>query len=256
VIFQYQEGVSLFHRIDPLSKFIWLICISILALSHDNALGQMILFLATTIIGIFWAKMSLRTLWKGMRIPFWLGLPYFVLQLVFVSGDTELIRFGSFVISEEALNFSAAISLRLWILFLASLLFIATTDPRDVVLTLSQKLFVPYRFAYALSIALRFIPVLEAEAAIIRAAQKIRGLGSPKGLRNKWAWQKRFIISVFVSAVRRVEKTAINMELRGFGLHQERTYRQPLIFPPRGIALAVISVILTVAILCLQVLSD
>lgn len=252
MIFQYQQGDSLFHRIDPLSKFIWLVCVSILSLSHENALGQTTIFLTTMIIGVYGAKMSLRTLWRGMRIPFWFGLPYLGLQLIFVSGETELIRFGSFVITEEALNFAVAISIRLWILVLASLIFIATTDPRDVVLTLAQKLYVPYRFAYAISIALRFIPTLEAEAAMIRAAQKIRGLGTPKGLRNKLAWQRRFLMSVFVSAVRRVEKTAINMELRGFGLHHHRTYRRNLLISTKGIALSTLSVVLTILILILQ----
>lgn len=249
MIFQYQQGVSLFHQIDPLSKFIWLVCISVLSLSHENALGQLILFLTTLIIGIFGAKMSLRTLWRGMRIPFWFGLPYLGLQLIFVPGETELYQLGGFVLTEEALNFAVAISLRLWILVLASLIFIATTDPRDVVLTLAQKLWVPYRFAYAISIALRFIPTLEAEASVIRAAQRIRGQGDPKGLKNKLAWQKRFLMSVFVSAVRRVEKTAINMELRGFDLYPSRTYRRILTLPKKGIALSTLSLICVIIIL-------
>jgi energy-coupling factor transport system permease protein len=241
MIFQYQQGVSLFHRLDPLSKFVWLMSISILSIGFENVLAQAVLLLTVILTGVYLAGLPLHSIWKGIRIPFWFGIPYFGMQLVFLSGETELVRLWGLVLTTEALDYAGAVSLRLLILVLASLLFIATTDPRDLVLVLAQKLFVPYRFAYSISIALRFLPILEAEAALIRAAQRLRGLGEPKGFRNKLAWQKRFAAAVFISAVRRVEKTAIVMELKGFGLYSDRTYRHFVTISPAGIILSITS---------------
>ncbi|WP_025027215.1 energy-coupling factor transporter transmembrane component T family protein [Caldalkalibacillus mannanilyticus] len=245
MIFQYQPGNSCFHRLDPLSKFIWLLCVSILSLWYESALIQSILFLCIVGAGIGLANMNLRSIWKGLRIPFWFGLPYFVLQLIFLPGETVLWTIGAWFLTAEALDFALAITCRLLILFLASLLYIKTTDPQDVVLVLAQKLHIPYRFAFAISLALRFLPLLESEAEQIRNAQRRRGLGQSQGIKAKLAWAKRFIFSVFVSAVRRAETTAIMMEGKGFGLHPERTYRRWITISPAGLALSLSSVFLT-----------
>jgi energy-coupling factor transport system permease protein len=249
MIFQYQQDSSLFHRVDPISKFIWLTCISILTIYYEEAIIQMTLFIAILLIAIVMVNMPLTLLWKGLRIPFWFGFPYFVLQLIFVPGQTELIQLGGFIVTSEAFDFAIAITLRLLTLILASLLFIYSTDPRDLVLALAQKVKIPYRFAYGISIALRFLPILEAEAAIIRDAQRIRGIGAPKSLTDKLTWWKRFSLAVFISAVRRVEKTAIVMEVKGFGAHSDRTYRRTLLIPFTGILLSTSSVVVTVAVL-------
>lgn len=247
--FQFQQGDSVFHRIDPLSKFIWLVCISSLSLFYENLLGQAILFITITLTGIYWAQLPLYRLWKSIRFAFWFGIPYFILQLIFVSGHTELLNIGNFVLTKEALYYAGAISLRLLSLVLASFLFIATTDPRDIVLILSQKLYVPYRFAYGISIALRFLPILQSEASLIRAAQKLRGQDEAIGLRNKLFWYKRFALKVFISAVRRVEETAIVMETKGFGIHQNRTYRKIITIPAMGIVLSIFSIVVSLFIL-------
>lgn len=247
MIFQFQHGDSLFHRIDPLSKCIWLICISVLTLSYRIAALQGALLLTVLLTGILCAQLTPYAIWRGIRFPFWFGLPYFALQLLFVPGTTELARIGTFTLTAEALDFAASVSLRLLILVLASLLFIYTTDPRDVVLAMAQKLRVPYRIAFAVSIALRFLPILEAEAALIRAAQKLRGQGEPARLSDRIAWRKRFALAVFTSAVRHVRQTAEAMDMKAFGLYQRRTYRRALTIPRSGITIAAASCVLTIA---------
>jgi energy-coupling factor transport system permease protein len=246
MIYQYQAGHSLFHQIDPISKFIWLVGVSLIALLLDTGWTQLFLLLVIIVIGNVLAGLSLHEIWRGMRIPFWFGLPYFLLQLLFLPGETELLRLGSFVLSTEAIDYAAAITLRFVTLVLASLLYIASTDPRHVVLALAQKLKVPYRFAFAISIALRFLPILEEEAALIRSAQRMRGMGKPEGLRNQLYWWKSFVISIFIHAVRRVGQIAAAMDTKGFGVHRKRTYLHKLEITSQGISFAVISALLTI----------
>lgn len=246
MIFQYQAGHSLFHQIDPISKFVWLIGVSLLALLLDTGWTQLFLLLVIILIGNVLVGLSLHAMWRGMRIPFWFGLPYFLLQLLFLPGETEFLRLGSFVLTIEAIDYAAAITLRFVTLVLASLLYIASTDPRHVVLALAQKLKLPYRIAFAISIALRFLPILEEEAALIRSAQRMRGMGKPKGLRNKFYWWKSFVISIFIHSVRRVSQIAAAMDTKGFGAHLNRTYLYTLEITPKGISFAVISSLISI----------
>lgn len=249
MIYQYQRGQSFFHRIDPLSKFVWLVCVSILALVFDTGPSQLSLLLVIVVIGRALAGLTLQSMWRGMRIPFWFGVPYFFLQLLFLPGETVIVKLGSFMLTTEALNYSAAITLRFVTLVLASLLYITSTDPRHVVLALAQKLKVPYRFAFAISIALRFLPMLESEAALIRSAQRMRGMGKPVGLRDRMYWWKRFVVSVFIHAVRRVGQTADAMDSKGFGTYRERSYIHTLHISTMAIIFTLLSVVVTIGVI-------
>ncbi|MCR8641110.1 energy-coupling factor transporter transmembrane protein EcfT [Paenibacillus sp. N1-5-1-14] len=224
MIFQYQIGESFFHRIDPVSKLVWVIVMSILLLSYERADVQLGLFGAVGIIGLVGAKLWIRAIWRAIRIPLYIGIPYFILQLLFVSGETVIWKIGTFEITAEALDFAIAISIRFLTLILVSFLFVATTEPRMFVLALSQHLKLPYRFTFAILIALRFVPLLEKEAETIRLAQRLRGLREPKGLRNRYIAWKRFVLAVFIQAVRRAQQTANAMDTKGFGVYTDRTY--------------------------------
>lgn len=251
MIFQFQPGNSWFHRLDPGSKFVWLASISVLSLAIEQALFQGMLLLAVLLFGRIAARMPPGTIWKGLRLPIWFGIPYFLLQLLFVPGTTILLAIGPLEVTAEALQFSAAISLRLLTLVFASFVMIVTTDPRDAVLALAQQLRVPYKFAFAVSIALRFLPILEAEAASVRAAQRLRGFtsGSGRTLRMKLSEHRRFAFTVFANSVRRVQSIAETMESRGFGKHPTRTYRRRLNIPPSGLVLSSFSIMSAAALL-------
>lgn len=247
MVFQFQPGSSVFHRLDPLTKFFWLICVSVLVLLIERAWVQALLLGAVALTGLLLAGVSLRMLWRGIKIPLLFGIPYFILQLLFLPGETPLVQIGSYTLTSEAFDFATAVTIRFITLVMSSLLYIVSTDPRDVVLALAQKLRVPYRFAFAISIALRFLPILNAEAEVIRSAHWLRGYSHAKGLRNRLLWRKQFIIAIFVQAARRVQQTANAMEARGFGAFPDRTYIRCIQIGRSGILFAMISGVLTVS---------
>jgi len=261
MIFQFQPGHTWYHRLDPVSKFVWLACVSVLCLAFETAAAQGVLLLSVVLLGRCAAGLTLRAQWRGIRLPFYFGIPYFFLQLLFLPGETSLLAIGSVILTVEALDYAAAVSLRLLTLVLASLLFIATTDPRDVVLALAQQLRIPYRFAFAVSIALRFLPILEAEASLVRSAQRLRGLPADQsgGFRDRikmgFANERRFAFSIFAGAVRRVQRMAEAMEGRAFGLYRGRTYLRQLRISRSGAALSFGSIIFTSLALILYFLS-
>lgn len=226
MVFKFEQGDSLFHRLDPLTKLVWLLCVSIVTLYSTDVYKQLALLALVTLFSIAGARLSVGQLWRRMRWPFYFGIPYFLIQLIFVPVD-----------------YAGAISLRLFILVFASMLFIVTTDPRDIVLAMMQHMRLPYRFAYAFVIALRFLPLLEEEAQTMRTAQQLRGFERPRGIRPKWSYYRTFILAIFVNAVRRVENIATVMDLKAFGKHKQRTHLRTMKVQTSGIACIVLSII-------------
>ena len=65
------------------------------------------------------------------------------------------------------------------------MVFVRTTDPRDLAIALVTQMHVPYRIAYAFFIALRIVPTIEEEIKIIRSAQAVRGVARKRGLTGR-----------------------------------------------------------------------
>ena len=119
---------------------------------------------------------------------------------------------GPITVTVEALNAAGAMSLRMFTLFLTSMAYILTTDPRELVAELTRRLRIPYRFAFGVSAALTFIPLLEEEGTHILAAQQVRGHRPPKGLGSRIGYGLKFVSAVLLNALRRVQQTAGAME--------------------------------------------
>jgi energy-coupling factor transport system permease protein len=241
MIYRYLPGSSALHRTDPLSKFIWLGCVSVLCIGSSDYRLQAALLGAVALLGVFGAGLKPALIRRGLRPVLLFAAPYFFLQLLLAPGETELWRIGRFALTAEALAFGAAVALRIFTLALASFVFIVTTDPRDFVLALAQQVRIPYRFAMGVGIALRFLPILAQEAAQIRAAQRLRGRGRSADWRAGLLRERRFALAVLIAAVRKVETLAAAMELKGFGLHPHRTYRRAVRMTREGKMLTALS---------------
>lgn len=249
VTFQYYPNDSFMHRIDPISKVIWMICLSVAVFLYETALPQLILFLVVLTMALGLAKMDLKFLFRGIWIIFLFSIGFFVLQVLLVPGSTVVYSMGPIQIYAESIDFASAITIRILTIFTSSLIFVVTTDPRDIVLALTQKLKVPYRFAYSIFVALRFVPTLESEARIIEAAQTVRGVGKQKGLKNKLENMKRFTLPLLMSSIRRVHVTAITMEAKGYGAYADRTFTREIEILKSGIALSLISICVTIVLI-------
>jgi energy-coupling factor transport system permease protein len=247
--FQYHSGNSFFHRIDPISKVIWMACLSVLVFIYDTSLPQFVLFAVVLGMSLTLAKLSLRFLMRGIWLIFLFSIGFFILQVMLVPGHTLLFKVGPLPVYFESLDFATSITLRILTIFISSLIFVVTTDPRDIVLSLTQKLKIPYRYAYSIFVALRFVPTLESEARVIETAQIVRGVGRQKGLKHKVENMKRFTLPLLMGAIRRVHITAITMEARGYGAYKDRTYIRNIVIPKSGVAFSVLSVALTVVLI-------
>lgn len=243
--FQYHEHKSFMHGIDPLTKLIWMVCISILVFIYETAFPQLCLFALTLIMAFFLARLDPLYVLRGIWIMILFGIGFFILQVLLVPGSTVLFSLGPKPIYLESIDFATAITLRILTIFTSSLIFVTSSDPRDIVLALTQKLKLPYRYAFSIFVALRFIPTLESEARVIEAAQTIRGVGKQKGFKNKVLNFKRFTLPLLMGAIRRVKVTAMMMESKGYGAYADRSYIRTVTVSKKGILFASVWLTLT-----------
>ncbi|PNQ83287.1 energy-coupling factor transporter transmembrane protein EcfT [Paenibacillus polymyxa] len=245
MLFQYNGGSSPLHRLGPLSKLIWVGCFSLLSMAWDSTIREAALLVVLIAVAGFGARLTLARQLRAMSFLIGLGIPYFILSILAIREGHTIASWGPIVITTEGLDIAGALTLRIFVLFLASYIYLSTTDPRDFVQALNMRLRVPYRFAFGISVALTFLPLLEEEGQTIMAARRVRGQMPPRGWGNRLSWWSGYAAAVLVNAVRRVQQTALAMEGKGFGAYAERTYLRTLKNGRLGYVYAVIAVFAT-----------
>lgn len=220
MVLQYEPNDSVLHRVDPLSKFIWILVIGVLGfiLSAPELVATLLLTVLLTAVTL--GKISLGRVLLAGKYYWILGLAAGTFQLFIRHSGEVLTRIGPLEITTVGLQFGVTFALRISLIAFASLIFIWTTDPKRLVMGIIY-LHVPYRIAYSVFIALRFVPVLEHEAVVIREAQAVRGVDEVKGRLESL---KRYVIPLLVSALRKSQAMAVAMEARCFGVGKTRTY--------------------------------
>ncbi|MCF2717274.1 energy-coupling factor transporter transmembrane protein EcfT [Paenibacillus sp. UKAQ_18] len=248
MLFQYNGGSSPLHRLGPLSKLIWVGCFSLLSMAWDSTLREAALLAVLIAVAGLGACLPLARQLRAMSFLIGLGIPYFILSILAIREGHTVAAWGPIVITAEGLDIAGALTLRIFVLFLASYIYLSTTDPRDFVQALNLRLRVPYRFAFGISVALTFLPLLEEEGRTIMAARRVRGQEPPRGWSNRLSWWSGYAAAVLVNAVRRVQQTALAMEGKGFGAYAERTYLRTLNNGRLG-NLCAVTAVLTTAVL-------
>lgn len=229
-------------RIDPITKGIWLFGTGLAVMISMKLNWQLGWFLSLLIIGVTGAGWS-GARWRTVLILL-LGfaLPLFLFQCLVLPGTKIRFTILGLNLTEEACRTSLTLTLRAMTLFLSSLLYAATTEPRDVVTALSHHLKLPNRFAFAVAIALRFVPLLAEEARNIRETQRMRQLTAPQGIGERMRLAGQYVAAVTSSAMRRVQNVATAMEVKQFGATAVRTSWRTLRFTVFGISFATAAV--------------
>ena len=121
-------------------------------------------------------------------------------------------------LSRASIMFGFGRGLKLAELLGASILFLSTTTIEDFSTSL-MSLRVPYRVAFAMSLAFRLVPLFMDSAITVVQAQGLRGYDFDRG--NVFERMRRYVpalIPVFMGALRRVNNLARALEARGFGM--------------------------------------
>ena len=245
---QFFPSQSVMHRMDPLSKLAWICALGVFGFVISAPAMLAVLVVAIHLVAFLLGRVSFRRYVRAAPYLYVLGAATGFFQVLVRSrGPDVLVQLGPVALTEAGVLFGLTYALRITLISFASLVFIWTTDPRDLIVGLIY-LKVPYRIAYAVFVALRFVPLIENEAAVIREAQAVRGVREVTG---KLEALKRYVVPLLVAGVRRSEATAVAMDSRAFGAFPRRTFIKNFAWTTSGIAFfcafLVLGVALTVA---------
>ncbi len=244
--FLYLDRDTFVHRLDPRTKMFLLVGAFVLAFLFVNPLYGL------AVLGLVVAFGALaRSLVNLKRIRFILvmiGLVTVVMWSVLSQGETPLFLF----VEWEALLYGVGVALRLDATIIAGIIFLSTTRNEEIATGL-VKLGVPYRFAFAVSTALRLVPTIAATGSTIGQAQRSRGLDLESGnLFERVRKNVPLLIPVFVSTIRSTNVFSMALESKGFGASPKRTYFLRLAMGRRDVLVLLVFALLLAAALVLR----
>lgn len=116
------------------------------------------------------------------------------------------------------------------------LLFVSTTNPSEFAASLN-KIGVKYSIAYAVALALRYIPDVQTQYHEISQAQQARGVEMTKkaSLISRIKSVSSILIPLIMSSMEKIDIISNAMELRCFGKNKKRTWYMERRFTPLDI---------------------
>lgn len=174
----FTPGSSLLHRANPVTTLvgmIWMLC----AAAVLPTLGTAILTLAAIGLSI-WAGVGRRTLSRLMATMAPVGLAL-VLIHGFLLTRPDFVPLGPVRVSPSGLTYALRIFFRVAAMLMATLLFVTTTHPSDMLKALDQRGVSP-GVGYLIASPLLLIQPFSDRVRSIRDAQQTRGLD----LRGSW----------------------------------------------------------------------
>lgn len=150
---------------------------------------------------------------------------------------------GGYFVTAEQLFYQANVTLKYATVIPLALLFLTTTHPSEFAASL-HRIGVSYRIAYAVAIALRYIPDVQREFRNIALAQQARGLelSGKEKLHRRAKHASAILLPLVLSSLQRIETVSAALELRGFGRRKSRTWYSGRPFAARdAVALAIVA---------------
>ena len=241
---RYIDNDSFFTRIDALSKLLWVILVILTTFQLTNNLARVIMLAVVIFVMIILARVPLKTVWQAMPIILIMGTLLFFVHL-FTAPSTQTINVLGFSVGKEGFDKGLQYFLRITIMVLASFILIWTTDIRDLMVGL-VSIGMPYRYAFTVFMALRFLPVVQQEVDAVKAAHAIRGRASSSPIRHRIRLWQRYMFTVIVNGLRKAENTALAIESRGFGAFPDRTFVKEFHWTKTGIILLILFIVFAI----------
>jgi energy-coupling factor transport system permease protein len=219
----YVERPSFIHQhLDPRTKLAALGTTFVLALAFNHPAvlaGVIALVLAAGRIG--------QVPWRSLA-PFLAGSVWFLVLGVaiwplYVKGGPVLFSVFGQTISVDGVLFGLAMGLRVALMVTAAGVWMMTTSPQKLTVGLLH-LGLPYKAGVAMTAAIRFVPLLNAERATIAEAQQARALDLRRGNPFGRAVKSVAIIGpLFIRAIDVAQGLALAMDARAFGVLDGRS---------------------------------
>lgn len=157
---------------------------------------------------------------------------------------------GPYAITTEQLFYQLNVTLKYLSVIPIALLFIVATNPSEFAASLN-RIGVSYKLAYAVAIALRYIPDVQRDFHEISFAQQARGMDLSKNekLSKRMKNMGSILIPLIFTALERIDTISRAMELRSFGHDKKRSWYSVRSFTSLDFtALAIVTLLLVFSI--------
>ena len=132
---------------------------------------------------------------------------------------------GRYDVTKEQLFYQLNVSSKYFIALPLAVLFISTTNPSELAASLNS-IGIPYKVAYSVSLALRYIPDIQKDYHDISQAQQARGIELGKGvsLLKRLKNAINILFPLILVSINRIDTISNAMDLRCFGKKKKRTW--------------------------------
>ncbi len=232
-LFNYIDRPSPIHRLTGATKFVCMLLWSFAAMTtYDTRM-----LLGLTLLGLLLFKVG-RIHIKD--VSFMLGVTFFLLFVNTIAlylfsplHGTEIYGTctyltqmrGRYAPTAEQLFFQLNFTLKYLSTLPVVLLFVCTTNPSEFASSLN-KVGIKYSVAYAVALALRYIPDVQKQYHEISQAGQARGIEMTKkaSITGRIKAAAGILIPLIMSSMERIDTISNAMELRGFGKNKKRTW--------------------------------
>ena len=250
-LIKYIEGESIIHNLDPRTKIIFVFSI-LFSLTISSSIILLIPLLIISFSFYLLAKLPLKktiTTWKFILIIIVVLslLNLLTISILYKHGGNIIFEIFGFEITDEMIQRAILPIIKLLSLAIVTITLVFTTPPKLYAPALGQ-MHIPYKPAYIIQLAFRYIPEYIAEMQKTLEAQMARGF-KPKGGRNPLAKILSIIpliVPVTISAALSIYDIADAMELRGFGEKKNHTWYRKLDFNKKDIFLIILSILILI----------
>jgi energy-coupling factor transport system permease protein len=229
----YVVTQSPLHRLNGITKFLLFIAwVTVVLTTFDLRL------ISTLIAGGLWLLASTKVPFRVYK-PLLLGTGgVLMLNALFMFllapqqgsellGSTTVILNlpGHYALTQETLFYLVTVTLKYFSMFPVALAFVFTTHPTEFAASLN-RIGVPYKIAYAVSLTLRYLPEVKKDFINIMHAQQARGLDISKTapLFSRMKNVANILGPLIFSSLERADEISNAMTLRGFGRHKRRNW--------------------------------
>lgn len=216
-VFSYVPGSSFFHKLSPLTMFAAAFIVCIAAAASTSAL-----FILALIVALLACSAVAGVFRQSAKLVLGLGsiaLIALVLQVFFVRTGAVYAQAGPLLVTSGGVSSGILVVLKVVCMVLPLSLAFMVAPVNALANELVSKCRLPYKYAFAATTAIRFIPLFMQEMSQIMEAQKARGVRfDTRNVFRKVALTVPLAVPLLVDSVKRTDAIAIGAELRGFSL--------------------------------------
>jgi energy-coupling factor transport system permease protein len=240
--------MEFFERINPTTKIVWVIAVSIISFICAGNLGLVILYIY--VISLYALSKNVKRYSKQLfKFSIVVLLVFSITQGLFYKyGGREILICG-LRFSIDGFAYGMLESLIILTMASASILVSCSTPPEDMINAFS-RLGLPQSISFMASLALRFLPTIMEDTKIVINSLKSRGV-DVDSLIGKFLSLKVFLPTLLITELRRGNNIAIAISLRGYEPEKKR-YKQRLKFGREDLLLFVSLAVIILAIIALN----